>query len=268
MKIFDTLVSSADVLNISNLKFKTPNLGLGPSAGYINQAVNALAIGNSAGRLNQLGKAIAIGDAAGQVQQGIEAVAIGNSAGDQEQSNYSVAIGRFAGRISQGINSIAIGNLAGETNQSTNSIILNASGVVLNTSSQGLYVKPIRDLSSQNISGNLQYNSTSGEIFLNKQLLHSTVTESSVNDISLTNDSDFIQVITGTSIQNLKLPSPTTLKNGFTILVINTSTQATRIYTHSGPQFTTINSSQKYYIICVNNSKSDTDSSAFLLTQV
>ncbi len=94
------------------------------------QGTGAVAIGLNAGLSGQKPYAIAVGSSAGQTSQGTKAIAIGFNAGSMSQGNYS----------------IAIGNLAGQTSQASGSIILNAGQTVLNGSSPGFYVNPVRSV--------------------------------------------------------------------------------------------------------------------------
>ena len=137
-------------------------VAIGFITGQNNQGANAVAIGNSAGYSEQNSFAVAIGYESGKTIQGPGSVAIGYRAGQTGQQNISVAIGYEAGQINQGDYAIAIGTGAGKNNQSDNSIILNASGSALNCSTNGFYVKPIRNITGG--SNLLHYNSVNGEI--------------------------------------------------------------------------------------------------------
>ena len=138
-------------------------IAIGPNAGSVgDQGQQAVAIGSGAGEQGQGMWSVALGADAGTVNQGQDAVAIGYRSGYLAQGPGTVAIGAHAGEGqifggTQGANSIAIGMYAGANAQAANSIILNASGGVLNSSSDGFFVKPLRDngasAPTQNIIG-------------------------------------------------------------------------------------------------------------------
>lgn len=71
-------------------------------------------------------------------------IAIGIGAGQTGQNTRAIAIGYQAGNYDQGAFAIAIGYQAGATAQTSNSIIINASGEILNGSTAGFFVSPIR----------------------------------------------------------------------------------------------------------------------------
>jgi hypothetical protein len=85
-----------------------------------------------------------IGGFAGMTGNSGRTVSVGYQSGETSQGTGAVAIGYQAGQTTQGTDSIAIGNGAGNTSQPPNSIIINASGSVLNGSTGGLYVNPVR----------------------------------------------------------------------------------------------------------------------------
>ena len=95
-------------------------------------------------------------------------VNLGTGAGEYEMEG-SVAIGHEAGNAAQGEYSVAIGSFAGKNYQANNSIILNASGGELNSTSEGLFVKPLRQATNPagGVSGSLWYNPETGEICYN-----------------------------------------------------------------------------------------------------
>jgi hypothetical protein len=118
---------------------------------------------------------------AGQTNQGTNAIAIGYLAGANTQRTGAIAIGAQAGQNTQGTNSIAIGNLAGSTTQAQNTIIMNASGVSQNvtqprnivinastagaivpTTTDGLFIRPIRAVLNTNV---LLYDTTAPNQF-------------------------------------------------------------------------------------------------------
>lgn len=139
-------------------------IAIGQYAGSVIQQQNAIAIGTGAGENTQNTESIAIGTNAGSNSQQQVAIAIGFQAGYNTQGTNSIAIGQNAGFGSQGSNSIAIGTNAG-ISQAANSIILNASGAPLNSSTTGLFIKPVRGaFSSTNV---LSYNISTNEIFYN-----------------------------------------------------------------------------------------------------
>ena len=127
-------------------------------------------------------------------------ISIGTGAGITNQGTNSIAIGENSGNSNQGTNSIAIGTNAGDTSQANNTIILNAqSSTSLNTtSSDSLYIKPIRNNTSSNF---LYYNNTSGEI------THSTPTTITTSALpTQTNEIGYIAV-----------PNPSTIVSGTNI---------------------------------------------------
>lgn len=151
-------------------------IALGAGAGNLNQSTEGIAIGVHSGRDHQGEASVAIGSSAGDDNQGNLAISIGNKAGYSKQSSGSIAIGNNAGTYDQGGDAIAIGNYAGSDAQSAMSIILNASGSTLNSSNQGLYVKPIR--SGNNGPGSLlQYNASTSEIYASNSLTNATITD-------------------------------------------------------------------------------------------
>lgn len=138
------------------------SVAVGYEAGRINQGASCVAIGGEAGYDTQAVGGIAIGKKAGNFLQGEYTIAVGYDAGKDNQQVSAVAIGAYAGSTAQGAYSVAIGNYAGKTNQAANSIVLNAqSAIDLDAPNTGFFVKPIRDVVSEN---KLLYNSTTGEI--------------------------------------------------------------------------------------------------------
>ncbi|KNC87813.1 hypothetical protein SARC_00070 [Sphaeroforma arctica JP610] len=140
----------------------TTNVRLGRSAGNTNQSRSGVAVGNNTGSLNQSSGATAIGQSAGHNSQGADALAVGSNSGETDQSKGAIAVGSDAGRVNQGVDAVAVGSSAGEANQgpsavaigklagnysqAAKSIIINASGNVLNSSTNGLFVDPIRNV--------------------------------------------------------------------------------------------------------------------------
>ena len=179
--------------NAGNLSQKLDAIAIGNEAGLITQGQDSIAIGLKAGKNGQVAKGIAIGRQAGETTQGNHAVAVGWSSGNDTQGSDAVAIGTFAGSTTQqsgaiaigdnagrtsqgtngiaigiysgnnnqGANSIAIGKFAGLTNQSAGSIILNATGSILDATTTGTFIKPVRNVST---AYQLFYNPTTGEI--------------------------------------------------------------------------------------------------------
>ena len=165
-------------------------VAIGKQAGQTNQRNDAVAIWNNAGNSDQSNNSIAIGINAGEESQSQYCVAIGSSAGAYNQQEYaiaigaqaglgdspgvgpqganSIAIGRNAGQKNQGGDSIAIGFEAGFENQAANSIILYADGSggqAFAVDSSGLFIKPIREVSTYDTSFVLCYNEPSGEVY-------------------------------------------------------------------------------------------------------
>lgn len=127
---------------------------LGKGAGSVNQDYLSVAIGLNAANTNQGHSSVAIGHTAGRTSQGYDSVAIGVATGLYNQGHYSVAIGERAGYgdvTPQGDYSIAIGSKAGYSSMASESIILNANTEQLNSSNPGLYVNPVRNVTSSNI---------------------------------------------------------------------------------------------------------------------
>jgi hypothetical protein len=156
------------------------SVAIGANAGNSGQLDSAVAIGNEAGKTTQGTLSVAIGYLAGQTNQKTRSVAIGTSAGGSTQGEYSVAVGDNAGAIGQGAgcvaiganagfgsttgqgaNAIAIGNNAGVASQTAGSICLNASGVALNPNQAGLFIDPIRNVSTTNV---VRYNASTREV--------------------------------------------------------------------------------------------------------
>jgi hypothetical protein len=142
------------------------SVALGYRSGFTNQTQDSISIGTQAGEYDQTLYGIAIGYKAGQTNQDLNGIGIGLKAGQTNQGRYSVAIGPSAGNIDQGQNCIAIGNQSGQTSQIQNSIILNASGSVLDSFNSGLFVKPVRNLTTTT-NNILVYNNSTGEISYN-----------------------------------------------------------------------------------------------------
>jgi len=173
--------------NAGNSSQGYDSVSIGVNAGQQNQQYKSIAIGYQAANLDQQTNAVAIGTNAGNSSQGYDSVSIGQEAGLQNQQYRSIAIGYQAGQSNQGITeeptggnsiaigtragadsqgdfSIAIGALAGETSQADSSIILNASAVALNTTTQGLFVDPIRQLDTNEEYYTVHYHPSRREV--------------------------------------------------------------------------------------------------------
>jgi microcystin-dependent protein len=149
----------------------TNSVAIGVEAGQDTQGDNSVAIGINAGQDTQGDNSVAIGVYAGQTNQEPNCIAIGNGAGFTNQgitagptAGYSIAIGNAAGYTNQGDFTIAIGSQAGFTSQADNSIILNAqASTSLDSSTEGLFVKPVRNIDYDINYEQARYNPTSGE---------------------------------------------------------------------------------------------------------
>ena len=80
------------------------------------------------------------------------------------QGTGAIAIGAYAGQFQQGSYSVAIGAYAGNSSQTSNSIILNATNTIVNSSTGGLFVKPINRNDNYVDYQTLGYKPSSGEI--------------------------------------------------------------------------------------------------------
>jgi hypothetical protein len=140
------------------------SVAIGSSAGNTSQGASSVAIGGSAGQSSQGAGCVAIGSTSGNSGQLAGAVSIGVNAGNSLQGVNAVAIGRSAGASSQGASSVSIGAFAGQTTAVANSIILNATGGAINAPTTGVYVAPVRPLSTQTPLGTLKY-SNANEIY-------------------------------------------------------------------------------------------------------
>ena len=127
---------------INSFQIGSENITLGSNSGQFNQYANAIAIGQESGYSFQQSNTVAIGYKSGYISQGINSIAIGNEAGRYQPSN-SICIGNFAGTN-------------GFSSPSTNSIILNADNTPLLSSTEGLFITPIRSFSGG--TGNTGYN--------------------------------------------------------------------------------------------------------------
>ncbi len=149
----------------------TNSVAIGVDAAQLDQGDNSVAIGINAGQDTQGYNSVAIGIGAGQTNQEPNCIAIGNGAGNTNQgitagptSGYSIAIGNSAGYQNQGDFTIAIGSQAGFSSQADNSIILNAqTSTSLDSSTEGLFVKPVRNIDYDINYEQVRYNPTSGE---------------------------------------------------------------------------------------------------------
>lgn len=159
-------------------------VAVGANAGYDTQSAYGVAVGANAGKTTQALGATAVGYTAAETNQGDSAVAIGRIAGRTNQGASAVAVGYGAGATGQGANAVAIGMFAGYNSQTAGSIAINATGVILNPSTAGFYVDPIRSTAN---GTPLMYNSTTKELF------YSTVLEFAGSRIS-TSDSSGLTV--------------------------------------------------------------------------
>jgi microcystin-dependent protein len=138
---------------IKDLYIHNINIHLGSGAGQPGPLYNSQGTG-----------AVAIGGYTAQNTQGRYSVAVGYEAAQQNQGNNSIAIGYDAGQNNQGTNCVAIGSQAGNTNQADNSIILNAqASTSLDSSTEGFFVKPVRNIDYDINYEQVRYNPTLGE---------------------------------------------------------------------------------------------------------
>lgn len=155
------LVLTEGNINLGNSSISTGN---GVAIGHSAKATSStVAIGPLAGNNSTATAAVAVGNSAGQTNQNTGAVAVGNSSGQVNQGANAVAIGSGAGENSQGANAVAIGAFAGANSQPDNSIIINASGVILNGSEPGFYVKPVRN-DTGNTTQSVYFNTVTNEL--------------------------------------------------------------------------------------------------------
>ena len=145
-------------------------VAVGANAGQSAQGASSVAVGSGAGQTSQGSGCVAIGSTSGNSGQLAGAVSIGVNAGNSLQGVNAVAIGRSAGASSQGASSVSIGAFAGQTTAVANSIILNATGGALNAPTTGVYVSPVRPLSTQTPLGTLKY-STANEVYYDSTAL-------------------------------------------------------------------------------------------------
>jgi hypothetical protein len=157
------------------------SISLGERSGFINQSTGAIAVGEyagnrlqgadaiaiaaEAGAIEQRAEAIAMGVQSGMMNQGTRAIALGYHTGRDNQNYGAIAIGAGAGNLNQGSYSIAIGYNAGKNNQASRSIVLNATTTDFAVPESGLYIAPIRYITSSIGLTTLVYNSTTREIF-------------------------------------------------------------------------------------------------------
>jgi len=156
-------------------------VAIGDSAGYNTQGAYSVAIGYGAGNISQGQQAVAIGINAGIANQGLYGVAVGSSAGSNQgtgaiaigydsggaAANYSIALGHQAlkGNTSgAGANTVAIGHKAGFESAFAGSILLNATGNNLSSAVAGLYVDPIRVVTTDGDDKVMFYNSVTKEV--------------------------------------------------------------------------------------------------------
>lgn len=92
-----------------------------------------------------------------------ESIHLGRDTGIVNQGTSTVAIGWNAGSTNQGRFAIALGYAAGQTSQYEKSIVINASGAVVNASTSGAYISPIR-ADDSNTTWTLFYDPSTKEI--------------------------------------------------------------------------------------------------------
>lgn len=80
------------------------------------------------------------------------------------QGTGAIAIGAYAGQFNQGSYSVSIGAYAGNSAQTSNSIILNATNTIVNSSTGGLFVKPINRNDNYVDYQTVRYKPSSGEL--------------------------------------------------------------------------------------------------------
>ena len=155
----------------------TKSVAIGFLAGQTTQGDSSVAIGSNSGEISQGANSIAIGNQAGQTAQGTDCICLGHSSGYNisAASSNVISIGRRASYANSGANSINIGELANEDGGNYgNCIVLNATGSALNSSgSNRFYVKPIRNETVLTGFNTLCYNTTTGEICSNSNILTS-----------------------------------------------------------------------------------------------
>ena len=140
---------------------------LGFQTGMSSQNDLAFAIGHQAGLCNQGQGAIAIGYQTATQNQGANAIAIGYTAGSTSQASYSIAVGSRT--IARGTNSVAIGKDANVSGN--NSIVINATGTYFSTNrDNGFFVKPIRQLATQNEFSTILTLTPNNEVITNNAL--------------------------------------------------------------------------------------------------
>ena len=151
------------------------NVNLGFDAG-LNTGDSCTSIGNYANQNSTGSNLVSIGFQAGRDENKSGSISIGNGAHLSMGGENSIAIGTLAGASlsflglgNNGDNTICIGQSSGQTNSHPNSIILNSTGDELNSYTQGLFIKPIRELpTGANILG---YDGGTGEIFSTTQTI-------------------------------------------------------------------------------------------------
>jgi hypothetical protein len=223
-------------------------VAVGPQSGTNNQGNHAVAVGSICGYNSQGDNCVAIGNNCARDNQGAFGVAIGSGSGRILQGTHAVAIGRVAGNDSQGASCVAIGAYAGQTNQPANSIVINATGVALNPTTTGTFIKPMRNETS---TDSVFYNSTTGELSysasINDAVQNITATANNTTfagNISSSNVKATAQVAIGNN-------SGTTSQGTFTVAIGNNAgttsqlTEAIAIGPYAG------NSNQGKYTVAV-----------------
>jgi hypothetical protein len=138
---------------------------LGYGAGQI-MGTYSTAYGAGAGA-NMGNQSCAFGMGSGSLNMSHNATAVGTSSGNQNLAQYATAIGYYAGGgtvSGLGLNSVAIGAFACQNSGVANSICINASGVALNTTQAGCFIKPMRGVALGLGVGVCKYDTTTFEL--------------------------------------------------------------------------------------------------------
>jgi hypothetical protein len=211
----------------------TSAVALGYLAGEDTQGNNSVALGTSAGRTTQGLSSVAIGPLAALTAQGNGCVSIGNQTARLNQNDFSVALGQQAGYNALATNAIAVGYLASYSSSIANSICFNGTGAIFNPTQAGLFVKPLRGVSTGLIAGGLFYDSSTGE------LKYSTSTTNTLNASVATTISSPTTNINGTTcnISSTNLAVSTSTATTF----VNLPSTTTTFTTATANQFITKN---------------------------
>jgi hypothetical protein len=160
--LFDANLGSVCIgLRAGAIDSSAQSVSIGCGAGEYNQSRFNVSIGKQSGNYNQGPLNHCIGYQSGFTNQSFICDSIGYQAGCIDQ-RFSTAIGYQAGLDNQGGFAggvgvaIAIGNQAGITNQHEYSTVINATSTPLNTtSSNSLFINPIREINSGSTVGML-----------------------------------------------------------------------------------------------------------------